>query len=213
MTPGDRSFAARLAGALPFSASARRRRAASCEPPLAAAAAGLPLPPGTHVGQAQVVAVEADGRPRVRLSAGAAEVVATWAIPYRYEPAVGDLLTVIGREGAFYVLGVAHGAGRSRLWFVGDASLRAGRTLRLRADRGIRAVGRRLTQRAERLELEARELHAHSETAATRIKGLSQLVAGGVRRITAGPEGVVARAVRVLGRDTVKLDGEHIKIN
>lgn len=206
---------ASLVDALPFAArlrDRRRRRRVPSRTPAAPALApfALPLPSGTHVGQGRVVGVEADGRPRVLLLATGAEVVATWAIPFLYGPALGDLLWVVGRDGRFFVLGVFQGGGRSLIALPGEVRLEAAGRLRLVAGQGVRLIAPRLTLRAERLELEARQLHTKVVDAVRLVRGLFQQVAGRVVRVTEGEESVSADEVTVLANDLVKVDGGDV---
>lgn len=74
----------------------------------------------THLGPAPVLAIE--GR-RVLVGLGDAKAWATLAIAY--QPAPGDVLLVVGREQAFYVIGVIAGRGRTTLLAHGDLELLA----------------------------------------------------------------------------------------
>ena len=82
-----------------------------------AAALGAP-----YLGHGQVLAVD-NGRVLVALSG--AKAWATMALGNGYAPVVGDVLLVIGKGEAFYVIGVIAGRGRTTLSAHGDLELRA----------------------------------------------------------------------------------------
>jgi hypothetical protein len=76
----------------------------------------------THLGPAAVLAVEGN---RVLVALGDAKAWARMATAVAYAPAVGDVLLVIGRDEAFYAIGVLAGRGRSTLLAPGDLELLA----------------------------------------------------------------------------------------
>lgn len=174
----------------------------------------LPLPAGVRCGLGRVLGVDAQGRPRVRLDdACASELLAEWALPFRYQPTEGDLLVVVGRGARQWVIGVAHGQGRSEMAFRGDFALAAGRALRLQADRGLRLLGRVLTLRAGALELATGALHARLGEAALQVRGLLEEVAAAALRVTEEEETLLAQDVTIMAEETVRLDGELLQLS
>lgn len=75
-----------------------------------------------HLGPARVLATEGS---RVLVSLGEARAWATLAMPLAYAPEVGDTLLVVGKDEAFYAIGVIAGRGRTSLTAAGDLSLSA----------------------------------------------------------------------------------------
>ena len=73
-----------------------------------------------------------------------------------YEPAVGDLLVVLGKPGELYAVGVLRGQGRATLAFEGDLDVVASGRLRLRGVQGVAIEGEEVTIDAGRLETAAR---------------------------------------------------------
>lgn len=195
----------------------RPRRAPLVAPPAAGAAPpafALPLPAGIRCGLGRVLSVDALGRPRVRLDdAYASELVAEWALPFRYQPTEGDLLVVVGRGARQWVIGVAHGQGRAEMAFRGDFTLAAGRVLRLQADRGLRLMGRLLSLRTGALELVAGALLTRVEEAALLVTGLLEEVAGAGLRVTEEEETLLARDVTIMAEESVRLDGELLQLS
>ena len=174
----------------------------------------LPLPAGVRCGLARVVGLDAQGRPVVRLDdAFASQLTAEWALPYRYQPAEGDLLVTVGRGRRQWVIGVAHGRGRSELAFRGDFTLAAGRALRLQADRGLRLLGRVVTVRARTVEVVVGALQERLGGAARLVAGLLEEVAGSAARVTEEEETLLARDVTIVAEESVRLDGELLQIS
>lgn len=191
----------------------RPRRAPRIEAP-AGPALALPLPGGVRCGLAQVLGLDAQGRPVVRLDDGfATEVTAEWALPHRYVPVEGDLLWTIGRGRRQWAIGVAQGRGRSELLFRGDFTLAAGRALRLQADRGLRLVGRVVALRARALQVVAGALEERLGDAARLVAGLLEEVAGSSLRVTAEGEELVARDVTIMAEESARLDGDLLQIS
>lgn len=191
---------------------ARARRVVDARP--AVAPFGLPGLSGAVVSPGLVLGVDEVGRPLVRLQDGlATELTAEWALPYRYVAAPGDLLWLISRGSRAWALGVAHGRGRSELAFRGDATLRAGGTLRLQADRGLRLVGKVVTLRARALEVLAQALEEKLGWASRLVKGALDEVAGSALRVTEGEECLTAGSVTVLAEEVARLDGDVVQVS
>lgn len=193
----------------------RRARAPRVTAPLAPPLLAAPDTGRVRVGAAQVIGVDEAGRPVVRLDDGLlTEVVAEWALPYRYVPAPGDLLWTIGRGPRHWVVSVLHGRGRAELAFRGDVALTAGRRLRLVADRGLRLVGRTVSLRARTLEVVVGALEEKLGDAMRQVRGLLEEVAGSVLRVTDEEECVTAGGdVVILAEDSVRLDGDVLMVS
>ena len=198
--------------------------AASGARTLARAARGAVSPPqpthgavdtGLRVGVAQVRQVTAEGLPVVRLDdAWGSSLVAEWALPYRYEPQVGDLLRVISLGQRAYVLGVHTGRGRTRLAFRGDVRIGARGTLRLVAHELIRLRSANLSLRAKQaLTVTAIEVQEKLGEAVRATKGLLEQRARDWSRVTEGEESVVAREVQVIAATKAVIDGERIEVS
>lgn len=172
----------------------------------------LPTPvTGTWVGLGQVRGLDPSGRPVLLLHDDqSTELVAEWALPYRYRPALNDLLRVARQGERAWVLGVAQGAGRSSLLFASAVRLKA-RTLRLTSDVAIRLRAPRLKLRVATLELLSETLHEKLGDA-TRQLGAWLQTAHQVRRVIDGGDWAQARRRTVLAADELIVDGEQIKV-
>ena len=80
------------------------------------------LAQASYLGHGHVLAVEPG---RVLLQLPAAKAWATLALGSGYQPAVRDVLLVIGKDDAFWVIGVVAGRGRTTLHAHGDLELQA----------------------------------------------------------------------------------------
>lgn len=208
------SVVGRLRARWPRRARARRVDSGPAVAPFALPGVALPGVAGAVVAPGLVLGVDEVGRPLVRLQDGlATEVTAEWALPYRYTAAPGDLLWTISRRSRTWVLGVAHGRGRSELAFRGDAALRAGGTLRLAADRGLRLVGKVVTLRARALEVLAQALEEKLGWASRLVKGALDEVAGSALRVTEGEECLAAGSVTILAEEVARLDGDVVQVS
>jgi len=141
-------------------------------------------------------------------------VEATWALPYRYQAAPGDLLLVVSRGERHYALNVLQGRGRSVLAFAGDGLLRAeGGKLRLRGAAGVRLRGPRLTLRAQALALVTRVLHEKLDQARSCIKGRAFSRAGASRRVLEGDDWHSAGERTLVAADAVTFNGDLIRVS
>jgi hypothetical protein len=174
---------------------------------------------GEYLGPARVVAV-AGGDVMVELpapaappSTGGAPVRAVMALAFPYRPAPGDTLLVIGREGAYYVIGVLHGAGETVLSFAGGVELRAeGGPLRLASDRAIEMAAPEVTVQAGRMQLFAEAAVEKLGTFYRHVRGLFRARAGESETIV--DEGALTRAksATILTEETVSINGKQIHL-
>ena len=167
-----------------------------------------------YAGPARVLEIEEDARPHIALLGGSGErTVADWAIPFRYEPRVGDLLFVMGRSGRYWVTGIMHGTGRSQLAFRGDTELRASGALRVGGDGGVRIAG-------PEVGIETRDLHSEAEHAAQRLGTVDTTVtgtvderAGACERSIDGEDEQLAGRHETVAQRVVKIDGGLLRLS
>ena len=166
-----------------------------------------------HVGLGRVVGCESDGRPCLRLMFGAAEqVVADWALPYRYQPVVGDLLQVIGRCDRYWITGVVQGHGRSHMASSGSMRLSARGRLRLRGDVAMRLSGPGVTSRATVFETVAVSVVQKLGELRTAVRGLLTERAGQSSRMIDGEDYRAARRHETVAREAVKVDADLLRL-
>jgi hypothetical protein len=168
--------------------------------PLAAVGAAALL-----VGPARVVEagpswalVEAAGRP------GALRAELAFSQPY--EPAVGDLLVVVGSAEALYAVGVLRGSGRTTLAVEGDLDVVASGALRLVGRRGVAIQGEDVVVEAGKLEIAARSAVEVLGSLVQRVTGLFSQQARDVH--VQAEESVVTR-----GKNATILTEEDVVVN
>jgi hypothetical protein len=158
-----------------------------------------------YLGPARVAEV-AGGTVTVDLPGGAT-ARATMALAFPYRPAEGDTLLVVGRDGAFYVIGVIHGTGETVLSFAGGVELRAeGGPLRLASDRSVELT-------APEVSVDASRLRLHAEAAVEKLGTLYQHVRGLLRARAGESETIVDEGARTRARSATILTEEAVTIN
>jgi hypothetical protein len=172
--------------------------------PAAAAAAD-------YLGPAEVLDVEASA---VRVAIpGGPTVSAEIALALPYRPAVGDLLLVIGRAGAHYVIGVLHGAGRTELAIPGDIELRAvGGRLRLSGDEGVELSGPEVEVRGGKLRVLADAALQQFASLCQRVASVLSVHAGEAHTVMAGASLTQAKTAAMLTEETMTINGKEIHL-
>lgn len=172
--------------------------------PLAAVSADALL-----VGPARVVdvgpswaLVEPAGRPGT--------VRAELAFSQPYQPAVGDLLVVVGSADALYAVGVLRGSGRTVLAVEGDLDVVASGALRLVGTKGVAIQGEEVVVEAGKLEIAARSAVEVLGSLVQRVTGLFSQQARDVH--VQAEASVVTRAknATILTEDDVVVNGKQL---
>jgi hypothetical protein len=135
------------------------------------------------------------------------------ALAYPYEPVTGDTVLAIGEEGAWYVIGVLQGAGKTSLTVPGDFSIRtpAG-AIELIAARGVRIQSPSVQIKANRLELLARSVVERFVHAQRWVTETFQIRSGRFRARVAGSYDIKAERILERADGDVKIDGRQIKL-
>ena len=162
------------------------------------------------LGSAEVVA-DQPGRLVVRLEDGRERRVQP-AFAFPYQPALGDLLLVIGDTDALHAVGVIRGQATSVLAFAGDAEVRAEGTLHLRGGQGVELEAPQVTLRAELLRAFAGTLVERAGTAYRWIEDQLTVRAGESRRLTQGDDVSQSKRSVTLAEGTVKVDGKQVQL-
>ncbi|MEZ4302576.1 MAG: DUF3540 domain-containing protein [Polyangiaceae bacterium] len=173
--------------------------------------AALPLTARDHLGPASVTEV-AGGAVFIELpDGGHAEV--TMAMPIRYEPVPGDVLLVVGREAAFYAIGVLHGMGKVSLDLSGDVDLRAsGGTLRLTGDKGVELHGPTVDLHGGTVRVFADSLVQKVSALYQRVSGLWSAHAQESHTVVDGTSTTKARSATVMTEETMTINGKEIHL-
>ena len=163
-----------------------------------------------YLGPAEVIEV-AGAEITVRIGPDR-EVPAALALAYPYQPAVGDLLLVIG-EDDHYVIGVLHGRGTAELAFNSDVTLRAldGR-LDLVGDRGVRIQGPELEIRTGMLRMLADRVYQNYNQMTQRVRKLFSFRAGTAHSSVDGTSLSKARTTKILSEEKVSINGRQIHL-
>jgi hypothetical protein len=140
-------------------------------------------------------------------------VLATLALAMPYEPAAGDVLLVIGKQGEYWVIGVIRGAGRAVLRVAGDVELHAeGGTLRLTGDKGVKVSGAEVGFETGKLSVLAASLFEQVGSAVRRVTGLLTTQAGKSHTIVEGAAYEQAKSRAIVAEDTVTVNGTQIHL-
>jgi hypothetical protein len=165
--------------------------------------------PEDYLGPAPVTAVEAGGV-TARLPGGAV-VRAELALAFPYRPRVDDVVLVIGRGEAHYVIGVLQGHGETELAFEGDVSLRAVRgKLHLAGDEGVQVEGRELEVLVGAFKVVAGSMVHKATSAYQRITGLFSVRAGESHTVVDGTATSKAKNGVMLTEEKMTLNGKQI---
>lgn len=177
--------------------------------PLAQRGLSAVTPDELVVGPARVVEagpswvlVECAGR-------GAAER-AELAFSMPYEPAVGDLLVVLGKPGSLYAVGVLRGTGKTILAVEGDLDVAASGSLRLRGGMGVAIEGRDVSIEAGRMETTAKTVVEVVGSFVQRVSGLFSQQARDVH--VHAEQSVVTRGknATILTEESVVVNGKQL---
>lgn len=167
-----------------------------------------------YVGPARVQAITEDGRAAIQVLGGSCErAIADWALPYRYQPVIGDLLLVMGQNSRYWVTGVVRGQGRSELAFCGDTQLHAAGTMRLGGDGGVRIEGPQIDLLADQLETEADDLVQYLGSSESTVRGTFNERAGQCSRIIDEDDHQIAGRHATVAGHAVKMDGEMLRLS
>jgi hypothetical protein len=165
--------------------------------------------PREYLGPAEVIEAGA-GEIEARLPNGAA-VRAELALAFPYRPAAGDVVLVIGRGDAHYVIGVLRGAGETTLAFEGNVNLRAvGGRLNLRGDDGVQVEGRELAVLVSAFKVVAESITQKAASAYQRVTGLLSVRAGESHTLVDGASTAKSKSGVILTEEKMTINGKQI---
>jgi len=166
--------------------------------------------PDDYLGPAEVLAVEA-GVVTVEGPAGPVEARIALALPY--EPVVGDVLLVIGKGGAHYVIGVLHGAGRTALELRGDVTLRAvDGKLCLAGDKGVSVQGPEVELETGKLRMVAEAVVQKFASVWQRVSSVLTVHAGQTHTVVDGATFAQSKSATILTEQNVTINGKEIHL-
>jgi hypothetical protein len=139
-------------------------------------------------------------------------VVAEMALAFPYRPAVGDVLLVVGKDRASYVIGVLRGAGRTTLALPGDVELRAEGSLTLSGDRGVHVRGDEVTLTTPKLRVVAGAVSQTFTSLWQRVTSLLSVHAAETHTIVDGASVTRAKSATLLTEETATINGREIHL-
>lgn len=168
-------------------------------------------PADVFLGPATVTHVKASDV-QIELPDGAiVDVQLAFAFPY--EPALGDKLLVIGKDGTFYAIGVLAGAGKTSLAFQGDVELRAiDGSVTIAADKGIEMDGPEISMRSGTLRVIADKVVEKFSWLHQRVSELVSVQAKEMHTVVEGSTTTNAKSATITTQEVVTVNGKQIHL-
>jgi hypothetical protein len=164
----------------------------------------------TYLGPAQVL--KATGN-RAQLEMPDELAWATVALASPYQLAVGDTVLAIGQGGAWYVIGVLRGTGKTTFMVPGDLDIRAPRgSIELTSAKGVRIKSPVVELLADKLEVLAKSVFERFEDATRWVKDAFQLRVGRLRTRVESTYDLKANRILERAEEDVKIDGRKIDL-
>lgn len=162
-----------------------------------------------YLGPARVIALSPGGV-TVELPDGrTAPVELAFTLPY--EPAMDDVLLVIGRGERSYAIGVLHGTGRTVLSLQGDVALHArDGALSLSADKGVAIRGQELDLQAGKIRVVADTIVQKVASVYQRISALLSVQAREAHTLVETTTLTKAKNATILTDETVTVNGKQV---
>lgn len=140
-------------------------------------------------------------------------VLVELAFAFPYAPAEGDVLLVIGKDGAYYAIGVLQGAGKTTLTFPGDVELRAeGGALRLWGEKGVELLGPELVVQVEKLRTIAGAVTEKLGSLVQRVQSLVSVTAREMHTVVEESAVTKAKSATLLTEETATIDGKQVHL-
>ncbi|MEZ4313530.1 MAG: DUF3540 domain-containing protein [Polyangiaceae bacterium] len=170
----------------------------------------VPLPTGAPVwlGPATVVSAGV-GSVELCLATGA-RTSAQLALAVPYEPVADDVVLAIGNADGFWVIGVVHGKGQTRMEVQGDLEVRATGALRLTGEAGVEVKGPEVSIVAGKLRSMARAATQSFENLYQRVSELWSVQAGSRHTVVEGESHEQAKSATVLTEEKMTINGKAI---
>jgi hypothetical protein len=164
----------------------------------------------TYLGPAQVLKA-AGNRAQLELPDELVWAIVALASPYQLT--VGDTVLALGQGGAWYVIGVLRGTGKTTFMVPGDLDLRAPRgSIELTAAKGVRIKSPLVEILSNKLELMAKSIFERFDDATRWVKKACQLRVGRLRTRVESTYDLKAERILERAEDDVKIDGRKIDL-
>jgi len=165
----------------------------------------------TYLGPARVMAV--DG-PRAQVETPDAFPWAQLAVAHCYRAQVGDTVLVVGKDDAWYIIGVLQGTGASTFTAPGDIEFNAPRgSIRLRASEGVQIKGALLELTGETIEIAAKSLVQTVQDAVTWARRLLRIRAGSINTDVEKTSHLKAGDIVEHAENEVRINGKTINLS
>ena len=172
--------------------------------------ASLELEGSTYLGPAEVRQV-ADNR--IQLEFPDQLVWAFSALASSYQPVPGDTVLAVGQSGAWYVIGVLQGSGKTVFTVPGNFEIMAPRgTISLTAAKAVHLKSADVKITAKKLELVAQSIFERFTDATRWVKQAFQIRAGRVNAVVRSDYRVKAERIIERAEGDVKIDGRKIHL-
>jgi hypothetical protein len=167
--------------------------------------------PDDYLGPAQVVSV-APNEVEVEIRGGR-RARAQMALSVAYEPSVGDVLLVIGKDDEHYVIGVLRGSGKTSLSFQGAVDLRAtGGPLTLASDEGVVIHGPEVEVHAGKLQTFADSVVEKLGSLYQRVRDALDVHAGRTHTVVDDASFTTAKNAAIVTEETMTINGNEIHL-
>jgi hypothetical protein len=172
----------------------------------------LPVPrSGDYLGPARVVAVMPH-EVEVEIRSGQ-RARARMALSIPYEPSVGDMLLVIGKDDEHYVIGVLQGSGRTSLSFQGAVDVRAtGGPLTLSSDTSVSILGPETEIQTGKLQVFAGAVVEKLGSLYQRVRETLNVHAGKTHTVVDDASFMTAKNASIVTEETMSINGDQIHL-
>jgi hypothetical protein len=134
------------------------------------------------------------------------------ALAYPYQPVAGDVLLVIGRGDACYVIGVLEGTGATVLSFPGAVELRARGALTLAGGEGVQIEGPEVGVDAGKLRVMAGTVVEKFGSLYQRVSAMLSVRAEEAETIIDKGSLTRAKSATILTEETMTINGKQIHL-
>jgi hypothetical protein len=163
-----------------------------------------------YLGPARVTASEG-GRIAVEIPDRAGPVPVEPAFVLPYDPAIDDVLLVIGRGERHYAIGVLHGTGTTALRLQGNVAIHAeGGELSLSGDKGVAIRGPEIDVEGGKVRMVADAVVQKLNSVYKRVSGLLSVRAGEAHTVVERTSFTQAKNATLLTEETATVNGKQV---
>ena len=170
-----------------------------------------PTPRADYLGAGRVIETSAQ-TVRVRLDDGA-EHEATMALAFPYRPEAGDELLVIGKDSAYFVIGLIRGQGKASLQFEGDVELSSltGK-VEISGAEGVELRSKLVSVYGDKVKVIADTVSETVNNCVRRVREMLSVQAGESRTIVRGLAYQQSKQAQINTEENVAINGKQIHL-